>query len=193
VTEVAPTPFYAGIGSRKTPPLILGRMTGIAQGLGLRGWALRSGNANGADKAFHEGAVAGGCPAQVYLPWPGYNGAPRCTGPVLRDGATHWVSQPTPAAFTLAAQYHPAWHACSSGAQRLHARNAHQILGWSLNSPVRFVLCWTSDGVSTGAQTGRQTGGTGGAIRIASAYGVPVFNLADSQALSQFTARLPTL
>ncbi len=51
-----------------------------------------------------------------------------------------------------------------------------RILGRALDRPCSFVVCWTDDG-SLDGQAG-SAGGTGQALRIASRYGVPVFNLA---------------
>ena len=51
----------------------------------------------------------------------------------------------------------------------------YQILGMGCKSPSAMVVCWTPDG-STGITTAR-TGGTGQALRIAFAHGVPIFNL----------------
>lgn len=68
----------------------------------------------------------------------------------------------------------PAWHRCSEYARKLHARNGFQILGRDLFSPSQFVVCWTKDG--------GPTGGTGQAIRLATAYQVPVFNLFHADA-----------
>lgn len=45
-------------------------------------------------------------------------------------------------------------------------------------TPVGWVLCWTPDGAAEGIETSRATGGTGQAIRLASAHGIPVYNLA---------------
>jgi hypothetical protein len=70
-----------------------------------------------------------------------------------------------------AAKYHPAWHKCSYDVQRLHARNSLIMLGWQLNEPVDFVICWTKDG--------KASGGTGQALRIAEAYNIPIFNMHD--------------
>ncbi|MBB6125422.1 DUF736 family protein [Sphingobium subterraneum] len=47
-------------------------------------------------------------------------------------------------------------------------RNVFQVLGPVLDAPADFVLCWTADGEASG--------GTGQAIRIAAAHGVPVYN-----------------
>lgn len=146
--------FYAGIGSRETPPDVLKLMTAIATKLDTDGYTLRSGGAAGADQAFEAGATK----KEIYIPWPGFNGS---TSNLL----------PTPEAFLLAAMFHPAWARCRRGAKALHARNGHQVLGHNLKTPSDFVLCWTPG--ATGS------GGTGQAIRIARMHQIPVYDLAD--------------
>jgi predicted Rossmann fold nucleotide-binding protein DprA/Smf involved in DNA uptake len=47
--------IYCGIGSRQTPSMVLAKMIGIAQELAAKNWILRSGRAEGADKAFEHG------------------------------------------------------------------------------------------------------------------------------------------
>ena len=47
-----PTDTYAGIGSRETPAEIQAQMNEVAKELEAAGYTLRSGNAEGADKAF---------------------------------------------------------------------------------------------------------------------------------------------
>lgn len=158
---VRPGP-YAGIGARATPAPILGMMRRLARALDARGFTLRSGGATGADSAFEAGADG----AEVFLPWRGFNGR---AAPIGFDC-------PTPEAHALSARFHPNWASLSYSARRLHARNAHQVLGLDLSTPALFVLCWTPDGAV--AATSSTTGGTGQAIRIAAAHEVPVFNLA---------------
>ena len=46
--------YYAGIGSRDTPPEALAKMTRVAQLLHQDKWVLRSGGADGADDAFEQ-------------------------------------------------------------------------------------------------------------------------------------------
>ena len=77
----------------------------------------------------------------------------------------------TPAAMELAAKFHPAWERCSEYAQKLHARNGFQVLGPRLDQPSKFVVCWTPGASGSG--------GTGQAIRVAKAYGIDVYDLAD--------------
>jgi len=160
---------YAGIGSRKTPADVLALMRRIGERLALRGWTLRSGHAEGADQAFEAGCLAAGGRHEIFLPWPGFNGAPDAPGYVCpRFGATLMVE---------AARFHPAWAQCNPGVRKLHARNVCQVLGLDLDAPIAAVICWTP-----GAAAG---GGTGHAIRIAHAYGIPVFDLgaADRRAV----------
>ena len=119
-----------------------------------------SGGAAGADSAFASGAPAGR--RTLFLPWPGYNG---CRGPDCRVLAPSQLS----ACMEIAAGLHPAWRRCSSGARKMHARNAAILLSASLDRPVHAVVAWTVGG--------RVEGGTGMGIRIAQARGIPVLNL----------------
>ena len=165
---------YAGIGSRETPPDVLSDMRAIARQLATKGWTLRSGAADGADRAFEEGALDAaqtpyrGAPRpEVYLPWPSFNEDNRAM-----IGTRYYITEPQPEAFAIARQHHPAWHRCTGAAKSLHARNVHQILGPDVTRPIlsRFVICWTKGGEGGG--------GTGQALRIAKHYGVPCFDLA---------------
>lgn len=163
------TSTYAGIGSRSTPPQILAQMRRLAGELAGLGWTLRSGAAQGADTAFEEGALAAGGGVELYLPWPGFQGRRQAR-----------LVRPTAAAMAMAERFHPAWHRVSPGARPLHARNSHQVLGPALDDPVALVICWTR-----GALGG---GGTGQALRIARAHGIPVVDLAHASAGRELAA-----
>lgn len=156
---------YAGIGSRETPHDVRVLMAKAASALYDHGYILRTGGAAGADAAFLSGAPYN---AEVYLPWPGFT--PQDGSACAFTGTGR--EAPTGEAHSIAAKHHPAWNRLSQGAKKLHARNVHQVLGANCDTPVHFVLCWTP-----GAQGG---GGTGQAIRIAKAHGIPVFDLADT-------------
>lgn len=150
---------YAGIGSRETPEDILGMMRDIAKALALRGYTLRSGGAQGADQAFEYGTPA--CyDMEIFVPWSGFENKPdlmKLTPGELGN------------AMKIAEQFHPNWAACSQGARKLHTRNVFQVLGRDLQSPSKFVICWTRDG--------KATGGTGQALRIAEHHKIPIINL----------------
>lgn len=176
------TRFYTGIGSRETPGEMCRYMHSIAGFLEIHLWTLRSGAAQGADAAFEAG-VRDDLNKQIFLPWSKFNGS---SSPRMR---------PSPEATQIAATVHPAWLKCGGGARSMHARNVHQVLGEDVLRPVlsQFVVCWTPDGAQTAAECSKDTGGTGMAIRIASRYGVPVFNLQrarSGQAFSAFIAAM---
>jgi len=165
-------PAYAGIGSRETPPAVLDLMARAGSWLAGEGWVLRTGMAAGADQAFYRAAHPHGA-FELYLPWPAFRAGARSPA----SGSQQLVlGQPTPAAYELAAQFHPAWSRLTRGVRALHARNCHQVLGADLAIPARFVLCWTPDGSLDGR--GRRVGGTGQALRIAHHHRIPIFNLA---------------
>ncbi|MDE0617318.1 MAG: hypothetical protein OXH87_06990 [Rhodospirillaceae bacterium] len=121
--------------------------------------AMYSGGADGADTAFAGGAPAGR--RTIWLPWRGYNGH---RGPDCRVLSAAELA----ACIEIAAPLHPAWERCSPAVRKLHARNA-AVLGLTLDRPVDACVAWSPDG--------RIEGGTGMAIRIAQARGIPVFNL----------------
>lgn len=146
---------YAGIGSRETPKDVQSKMTEIASRLSLLDYVLYSGGADGADAAFELGAVH----KKIFLPWNGFNGR-------VEDGNEYVVP---PINLDFVNRFHPKPTSLSQGGISLMGRNTYQVLGPNLNSPVDFVLCWTKDG--------KASGGTGQAIRIATHYKIPVFNL----------------
>jgi len=148
--------YYAGIGSRGTPPEILSFMTDIANFLSDTGYILRSGGAPGADTAFEAG-VPDPTKKEIYLPWKGFNG----------NGSHRY--RVTDAALKLASEFHPAWDKLSYGARKLMGRNGYQVLGFDLSTPSDFLICWTRDG--------KLLGGTSQAIKIAWSRDIPVYNL----------------
>lgn len=170
--------YYAGIGSRKTPPSICESMTQYASWLRGGGLALRSGHARGADQAFEKGA---GPSAEIYLPWNGFEDKAPILGKKMVSGdrkdLDHYVDR-----------LHPQAKFLTRGERALMRRNTCQILGNEPGySPISlFVLCWT--------EGGRVAGGTGQALRIAETYGVPIFNLHDKkmdELLVEFLRNLP--
>lgn len=164
---VKPMKIYAGIGSRETPPEVLGWMETLGEQLALAGWTLRSGFADGADNAFARGAETGNGAMELYVPWPGFNNAPTdhpaiiCTEDLPLAIRYHMID--------IAEAFHPNWTACSPAAKKLHSRNVPQIIGADLNTPVNCVICWTPGG--------KHGGGTGQAIRIAKDLKIPIFDL----------------
>jgi hypothetical protein len=61
-------------------------------------------------------------------------------------------------------------------------RNSFQVLGPDLQSPVSFVVCWTTGG--------KISGGTGQALRIAKDLSIPIFNLYDKDCLHKIKIQI---
>lgn len=144
---------YAGIGSRNVPEEKAAEMTAIAQELELLGFTLITGDADGSDKAFRDGANK----KEVYT-----------------------AKDATDLTRTIAKEIHPAPYALKGYALNLMARNTNQIFGKKLNEPVDFVLCWTPNGEESYEQRTIKTGGTGQAIEMASRKEIPVINMANA-------------
>lgn len=160
--------IYTGIGSRETPEEVLKDMKKLGYILAENGWSLRSGHAPGADQAFEEGALLSGKSGmEIYLPWDGFERAPRYDRryfvPFEREDLYKEAER-------VAAQFHPAWGRCSSGARKMHTRNVAQVSGPEMQQASQFVICWTLNG--------RRGGGTGQALRIANYLHIPIFDLA---------------
>lgn len=148
--------YYAGIGSRETPLDVLEYFTKVGSYLATKGFTLRSGGAEGADKSFEIGCDKTKGLKEVYLPWKGF------------EKSTSNLIVSSPKAFEIAEKFHPNWTRLSDGAKKLQARNSHQVLGWDLETPSSFVLCWTKNG--------KGQGGTGQALRIAKHCNIPIFD-----------------
>lgn len=178
---------YALIGSRETPEEICQLMTKIAYYMASDGWMLRSGAADGADKAGQAGSEKYATDVnkpwhlfqEIYLPWNGFNG-------FKEDSEKGYYVINHPEVDDIAKKYHPAYEKLSSGARKLIGRNGYQVFGKKLNHPVNLIICWTSDG-SYGDKTSRKTGGTGHALRIAYDHNISVYNLKNGWDYNRLT------
>ena len=144
--------YYSGIGSRKTPKIILQQMSKIAVWLENEGFHLRSGGADGADQAFSNQISN----KTIFLPWNNFNN---------QDG----VVANSDAFESVARLNHPIYNKLSRPIKKLHQRNVAIVLGETLNEHSQFIICYTPDG--------KDSGGTGLAIRIGHSYNIPVYNM----------------
>lgn len=173
--------YYAGIGSRETPPEVLTAFEYLAAEFAKRGYVLRSGGADGADSAFERGCDSVAGPKEIFLPWQGFQGRGEGKNTYCHyDNAAESVS--------IAKQYHPNWDILSNGGRALMTRNSYQVLGKDLHTPSNFVICWTKGG--------KGSGGTGQALRIARDKGIKVCDFGKfpkEQAFAVATKLLNTL
>lgn len=161
---------YAGIGSRQTPTELEPVIQRVAEICNERGYTLRSGAAEGADQMFEKWSAR----AEIFLPWKPFGKIHQISpGRTVHHGSSA-------EAFKIAENVHPTWHRLTDGGRKLHARNAHQILGVGLDNPVDFVVCWTPNG--------EEVGGTRTGIKIAQMHGIPVWNLANERDRAEWLA-----
>lgn len=160
---------YTGIGARKTPEPMLENIRRAAVFMANHGYTLRSGAADGADKAFEEGCDSVQGKKEIYLPWENFNG----------HKSNLW--KPGKIAHNVAEKYHPTWDKLSDGAKKMMARNVNQMFGIHLTQNTKLVICWTPEG--------KITGGTGQALRIAKDFKIPVINF-GSQSLQEVEKEL---
>ena len=181
--EPQPRPVaYAGVGARSTPREVLAGMSDVAQVLGDAGFALSTGGADGADRAFEAGALRTDAPVTVHTPWPGYNGYRPGRDPESDIDVVHPKAGDAVRGLSflhLARRHHPAWDRCRRGARALFLRNV-SILAGALDDdgavlPVRAVIAWNPNG----SAHGREAGGTGHTLRVAAELGIPVVNLSE--------------
>jgi len=158
--------FFAGIGSRETPPGVEPMIQEVCIFLHKFGYTLRSGGAPGADTKFEvnfEGEK------EIYLPWKDFN---KNQSDLFLDSMN---SEIVYEAREIAKKHHPAWNNLSEAAKKLMTRNTFQVLGQDLKTHSQFVVCWT--------QGGGIKGGTGQAMRISKSLNVPIFNLFDKNSV----------
>jgi hypothetical protein len=155
--------LYAGIGSRNTPQEELYILRDAASYLATKGYTLRSGGAEGADNWCEKGCDLKQGKKEIYLPWRNFN-----------FNESNLFSDNLPKfndARVIAKQYHPSWKFLSETVRRLMARNAMQICGKNLDTPVDFVLCYCP------IKNGELFGGTAQALRHALDLDIPIINI----------------
>lgn len=180
--QIAAWPLkYGGVGSRDTPQDIQRIMSDLGCALCNVGYLGMSGEADGADFAFHEGARSSPRYSEVgfaaFLPFNPMT-VKRQPAPVFEDWA-HGIYDASQfpnfdQANELAFRARGSFHGLYEKGIALHTRNAYQVLSPTLQNPVRRLICWAEP---TGSNSGRVRGGTNTAVQIALSHNVPVVNL----------------
>ncbi len=174
--------YYTGVGSRETPYHVQESMHEYAQTLARKGFCLRSGGASGADEAFETGCYYEQGPAEIFLPWNGFNDKTE------QDSSIYIIAprlERWPLAQKVAERVHPAWDRCTPKAKKLHSRNVFQVYGPDCYTDSEFLICWTKDG--------KEVGGTRTAIVLARLHEIPVYNLANPKEVQALETILSAL
>lgn len=155
---------YSGIGGVDTPIEICALFNKVAMRLSQKGCVLRSGGDLGGDAAFESGALF----KEIYLPYPNYNSNKSQRSAVSKKS------------IEIARENHPAWHRCSEFAKKYHSRSVNIVLGEDLQSPAKFLLCWSPDGVVRREMISSKTGLARVAISLAMKHEIPILNAGNS-------------
>ena len=162
---------FTGIGSRTIPENIKETLKSFVEFMTSLGFTYRSGGADGSDKASESGVVNNR--KEIYLPWKGFNGS---------DSKLYKLED-SEETIKIASENHPAYEYLRPPVKKLMNRSVYQILGFDLNAPSMFVICYTKDGCESHLTRTSKTGGTGLAISVASKLGIPIYNLGNEERL----------
>jgi hypothetical protein len=188
INIVSNTRFYTGVGSRSTPNSILDVIEKIAEKLYNLEWTLRSGGCKEGPDAEFERVYENRFTTisdlarrkfvhkelyEIYYPNRSFKNS---------FGAYSIDPDIWEEAKTLAEKFHPNWQACSQKARDLHTRNSFQILGRDLQTPSKFVVCYTPKGAVVGR--------TGQTLRLALHHEIPIFNLGTNEGLQSLVVFL---
>lgn len=157
---------YTIVANNDVPPEIASKFEEIAKRLEQREYTVRIGGMEGIDDRIEKAVKK----FELHLPWREFNG---------KQSKFYYNGE---RAFAVAKMFHPTFDSMKKGIQAFLAKNARLILGDKMNSPTLFLLCWTEDGAESIRERTAKTGFSGHPIAIASALGVPIFNLAKSDA-----------
>ncbi len=164
----------ACIGARETPQSILDNMKDIGFILAARGYTVASGNAKGADEYFAKGAnEIDPTKVSLYLPWSNLNEHLQVKGNKIE---VWWDKQELD---SILETVHKSWSKVKDYVKQLHRRN------YGIVKDALCVICYTIDGTDRG--------GTGIGIRLAQKSWIPVFNLFNDDAKSEFLDYLEML
>ena len=158
---------YAVSGNKEAPPEILAKIKELVAYLDSKGFTTRTGCADPIELAADDAATG---KRERILPWKDF---------AEKESKLTWNSE---RAHVIAKMFHPTYDNMKKGVQHILGKNARLVLGDKMNSPARFLLIWTEDGAEHVRQKTGKTGLAGHIIAIASAAGVPIYNLGNPSA-----------
>ena len=177
LTPKTATLRIAGIGSRNLPDNIEEKIKSIVYDLAIftnGKIKTHTGDADGSDSAFKKYAIENNLECISYIPFKGFNNSTSSLYTVCNK------------AKTLASFHHPYFDKMKFTTQCLMGRNVYQVMSDTFDNWVDCVICYTPDGVEKAKDVVvGKTGGTGLAISLADTLGIPVFNLANDDAIDR--------
>lgn len=157
----------ACIGARSLPQESLLYCEEIGEKLVSSGFAIHTGNAQGADQAFARGGnKVDPSKVTLHLPWFNYNKQSL----ILGNKVFNYPFEDLDFYESLASSCHPVWNKLSSPVKKLHTRNASIIC--PSKKPVDICIAWPSKTLGKG--------GTGLGMRIAEKKNVDLYDLNET-------------
>ncbi len=138
------------------------------------GYTLRIGGGNEFEMALEPHAQR----LELYLPWKGFN---------QRESKFSYNSE---SAKQLAALFHPGFEQLNYPIQAFIARNVRMMVGSNLKSPTLALIVYSEDGATKLQDIGQKTATARTVITLANYLRIPVFNLANENALASIVAYL---
>lgn len=167
---------YAGIGSRDIPDPIKKAIFNIAKELAELDYELRTGGAVGSDFTFEQGCDSVKGKKIIFVPWKGFGKKWGRTD--YAHDEYHVKQEARDQVEALIDEYKDFNKACEEYVWKLVSRNMHQVMGFDLSSPAKFIVCHTKDG--------EEVGGTRWALRKAHKHDIPIYNLGDPKVFSDY-------
>ena len=136
---------YTGVGSRETPNDILILMRRIGYVMAMKGVALRTGEADGADHAFYKGVVDANDIHGVKFKNEVFVASAPKEYHYVNDVVNIFSgdsSSPIDELRNIAERIRGSWDDLSYFGAMCHIRNVAQVLGVDGNSPSRGLICW---------------------------------------------------
>lgn len=175
--EIDPT-LYKPVfftGNRDAPPEIIAKMKELMLWALDQGITVRTGGDGNIEEEIAKLAQSTNAEKlELILPWKEFNGF---------ESALTW---PIERAHAIAKMFHPTYDNLKKGVHGILAKNARNVMGHKMMSPVVALLVWTDDGVEQTRNVLASTGFAGHSIKIANAVGRPVFNLGNPTAEQRF-------
>jgi len=161
---------YAGIGNMKAPPEIISQCVELGQYLNEQGFTLRTGGGKTEVEEAFEGTTEN---KEFFLPWKKFND--------IESKITHYDES----VVAITRRLQPGYESLEFWRQSFFNRTVGLMLGKNGKSPVRFLVCWSQDGVEHGRDRTSKTGFIGVAISAAGLLRIPVFNLKNPDTVSR--------
>jgi len=169
------------VGDDGMPPEIIDKMYNISKALMDKGFFMRY---NGDKASFYNKILDIDLSrVEMYIPWKKYN-----------TNFTPKMSKPSNESYHNAAYYHKGYKKIGPGGRAMTAITVHTILGESLTNPVKLMICYSSDGAESIKDIDfKTTGFISFPITVCDKLGIPVFNLANDDAVSRLVEYVKSL